>query len=138
MSGAADGRPTTKEAARPSAAERAEPLRSVSPGARRAMTSRFLLAMAPAMIGANLTGALVIFAYLSYLAPQAPAADDPTGTVVNGIVFAAYLGFAVLVGTVGSVILMRPLQQWLVHPEQDLGRRDRRRLLRLPAVLVRL
>ncbi|MCW2665816.1 MAG: cyaA, partial [Frankiales bacterium] len=105
---------------------------------RRVMTGRFLLAMGPAMTGSHLSGAAVVFSYLAYLAPQAPGPGDPTGTVLNGIVLAGYLAFALLVGLVGSILLLRPLRPWLLRPQEDLGTRDRRRLLRLPAVLVRL
>jgi adenylate cyclase len=100
------------------------------------LATRFARQMSLAMIGSNVLGAVVVFIYLVVVVPPRPE-DTPTSTLVNTVVAAGYLVTAVLVGTVGSVLLQRRLLRWL-RPGHEVGPQDRRTTLRLPARLVRL
>jgi adenylate cyclase len=87
------------------------------------------------MVGANVIGALVVFTYLSFVVPDSPAGAD--FEVVNVIVFVSYLGFCLVVGIVGSLVLTRQVLHWW-RAGHVLGERDRRVVLRVPARCVRL
>ncbi|MCW2605338.1 MAG: adenylate/guanylate cyclase with integral rane sensor [Frankiales bacterium] len=91
--------------------------------------------MAPAMLGSNVLGAVVVYVYLAYLVPDNPGSAKLE--TVNEIVFLAYVGGAVVVGTLVSCLLVGRLLRWL-GPRHQVDARDRRVTLALPGRLVRL
>lgn len=101
------------------------------------MHARIVLQLTPSMILANVLGGVVVYVYLAFLSPNAPVEDDPTGTLVNTIVFLSYLGGALVLGVVGSFVLTARLRRWL-RREVPASARDRVDVLRTPARLVRL
>jgi adenylate cyclase len=103
---------------------------------RQRLALRFAWQLTSAMIGSNVIGAVVVFVYLVFIAPERPD-DSATVTLVNSVVGAAYLVLSLIVGTVGSVVLRRRLLRWLRH-DHAIGPEDRIATLRLPASLVRL
>lgn len=103
------------------------------PQRRPVLARRFARRMALAMVGANLIGAVVVFTYLIAVVPDRPGTD----TLVNAVVFAGYLALATLLGTLGSVVVLRRLVRWL-RPGHVVTETDRRITVRLPARLVRL
>ncbi|MBC7374226.1 MAG: adenylate/guanylate cyclase domain-containing protein [Frankiales bacterium] len=105
--------------------------------ARSRLHTRFALLLAPAMIGANLVGALAAYVFLSFLSPDRPAPDDPTGTLVNTIVFLGYSGLAVVLGTVGSAVVILPVRRW-ARGDTVADEAMRYVVLRTPARLVRV
>ena len=113
--------------------------RRADPAARRRgrIAARFLLLLAPAMIGANSLGGAVVYVYLAFLSPSRPEADDATGTVVNTVVFLGYLGGGILVGTLASALVLLRMRRWL-RTGEDASPEDRHATLRLPARLVRV
>jgi adenylate cyclase len=104
---------------------------------RRRLRRRFALRLAPAMIGANTAGAVVVYVYLVFLSPSRADGGDPTGTLVNTIVFLGYSGLATLLGIVGSVVVLRDVARWLsLSAPASPG--QRRRAVRTPVRLVRV
>jgi len=103
---------------------------------RPGLARRFVRQLSLAMVLSNLLGALVVFTYLVFVVPDRPT-DTATTELVNGIVAGSYLLLALVLGTVGSVLLQRRLLRWL-RPGHVLGQQDLRLTLRLPARLVRL
>ncbi len=99
------------------------------------LTRGLVLRLTPAMLGSNVLGALVVYVYLAYLVPDVPGSDRLT--TANLVVFLSYVGGAVLLGALGSVLLAMRLLRWLRpgHPVDD---RDRAVTLALPSRLVRL
>jgi adenylate cyclase len=103
---------------------------------RQRLALRFAGQMTLAMIGSNVIGALVVFTYLVFVAPDRPE-DTPQTLLVNSVVGAGYLVLSLVVGIVGSLLLRRRLLRWLRHGH-EVGSEDRVATLRLPASLVRL
>ncbi|HWH30027.1 MAG TPA: adenylate/guanylate cyclase domain-containing protein [Mycobacteriales bacterium] len=103
---------------------------------RQRLAKTFIRRMSVAMIGSNVLGGTVVFVYLVWLVPDRPGETDTT-TLVNSIAGLAYMGAALVAGTVGSVVLQRRLLRWL-RPGHVIDEQDRRTTLRLPARLVRL
>ena len=114
-----------------------EPGRDLSRRRRNRLLTRFSLLLAPAMIGANCLGGGVVYVYLAFLSPTQPQPGDAIGTLVNTIVFLSYLGLAVLLGILGSLVVLARLRRWL-RGAHDLGPADRVATLRTPTRLVRL
>jgi adenylate cyclase len=103
---------------------------------RQRLALRFAGQMTLAMIGSNVIGAVVVFTYLVFVAPERPE-DTPQALLVNSVVGAGYLVLSLVVGTVGSLLLRRRLLRWM-RPGHEVGPEDRVATLRLPASLVRL
>ena len=103
---------------------------------RRRMAAQFAGRMSLAMIGSNSLGAIVVFVYLVFVIPDRPGQTSAT-TTLNVAVAAGYLALALLLGTIGSVIIQRRLVRWL-RSDHVVGPEDRRTTLRLPGRLVRL
>ncbi len=101
---------------------------------RRGLALGLAARMTPAMLGSNAVGAVVVFVYLTFLVPDVPGSEALA--VANSIVFTAYVGGALLVGTVGSVLLVRHLFRWL-RSGHEVDDADRRAALMLPTRLVR-
>ena len=95
------------------------------------------LQLAPAMIASNAAGGAVVYVYLAFLSPSRPDAGDATGALVATIVFLGYLGFGILVGSLGSLVVLLRLGRWLRRAE-EITAADRQDVLRLPARLVRV
>src|SRR5687767_15854578 len=66
----------------------------------RRIARRTTLLMVPAIVGANLTGAVVVFALLVWVLPLPEVEDQDTVVLVNLVVAAAYVVVACVVGTV--------------------------------------
>ena len=64
-----------------------------------------------AMVASNAIAAVVVFAFLAWVAPI--PAGPPHNTEVNAIVFAVYLAVAFPVATVWSIRQVRPIGAWL-------------------------
>ena len=104
---------------------------------RRRRTARRVTArMTVAMIGSNVLGAAVVFVYLVFVIPPRPT-DSAVLTLVNTVVAAGYLLLALVLGTVGSIVLRRRVLRWMRRDEEP-GLEDRRVTMRMPARLVRL
>jgi adenylate cyclase len=74
---------------------------------------RLWLPYAALMIGANVIGAVIVFVVVRWILPL-PVVDDPSSAQrTNLIALAAYLVFAVPVGTLWVLRLLRPVQGWL-------------------------
>ena len=110
-----------------------------SPGItrRQKVASRFALLMTPAMILANGIGATVVFVYLIFVLPDPPGTGSRT-EMINTIVFASYLGLALVLGIIGSFVLMRRLLRWLRRTHDHRSDADRAAVFSAPGVLVRL
>ena len=102
---------------------------------RRRLVRRFAARMVPAMVLSNTAGACGVFLYLSSIEPP----DDGRGVppAVYAVVFAAYLGGAVLLGTLGTFVVVRRLLGWLRGEPRDV-RGDLHDVLAVPARVVRL
>ncbi|MCW2680908.1 MAG: adenylate/guanylate cyclase with integral rane sensor [Frankiales bacterium] len=103
---------------------------------RPRLARQFAGRLSLAMIGSNVLGALVVFVYLVFVVPDR-ATDSARLTAVNVTVAGGYLLLALVVGTIGSVLLQRRLLRWL-RSSHVVDEADRRTTLRLPARLVRL
>ncbi|MCW3004743.1 MAG: cyaB 1 [Conexibacter sp.] len=74
---------------------------------------RLWLPYAVLMIGANVIGAAIVFGLIRWVLPL-PEIEDPAALRrTNAIVLAAYLLFAVPVGTLWVLRLLRPVLAWL-------------------------
>lgn len=103
---------------------------------RPRLARQFAARLSLAMIGSNVTGAVVVFVYLVFVIPDRPT--DNTGTaVLNTAVAGGYLLLALLIGFIGSIVIQRQLLRWL-RSSHVVGEADRRTTLQLPARLVRL
>ncbi len=91
--------------------------------------------LTPAMLGSNAVGALVVYVYLTYLVPDLPGTDRLS--TANTIVFVSYVGSALLLGTLGSYLVVSRLFRWF-RRGHEIGPRDRAVTLALPGRLVRL
>ena len=82
---------------------------------------------------ANVTGALLVFAFAAFLFPVSPRYRDEVGdlAVRSGIVLAIYLPLALLLGVRWINGIARPVERWLIEgrPAADA---DRKRVLGLP------
>ena len=87
--------------------------------------------MVPAIVGANLTGAVVVFALLAWVLPLPQVGDPPTVTLINFIAAAAYVAVAAVLGTVWGLARWRATRAWLVD-DREPGPRERRAALRVP------
>lgn len=91
--------------------------------------------MTPAMLGSNTAGALLVYVYLTHLVPDLPGTERLS--TANTVVFVSYVGAALLVGTLGSFLLVSRLFRWF-RSGHEVGPRDRAVTLGLPGRLVRL
>jgi adenylate cyclase len=97
----------------------------------RRIARRTTLLMIPAIVGANFTGAVVVFTLISFVLPL-PDVEDPDGVlVVNLVVAAAYVLVACIVGTVWGLARWRATREWLVC-DRDPDAEERRTALRVP------
>ena len=115
--------------ARPHSLRRLIDGRPDDPGRR--IARRTTLLMIPAIVGANLTGAVVVFALLVWVLPL-PHVDDPDSVVlVNLVAAAAYVVVACVLGTVYGLGRWRATRSWLVR-DREPNAVERRTALRVP------
>src|SRR5215218_7567180 len=97
----------------------------------RRIARRTTLLMVPAVVGANLTGAVVVFTLIAFVLPLPDVGNDGALLLVNLVAAAAYVAVACLVGTVWGLARWRATRTWLVddrEPDPD----ERRAALRVP------
>jgi adenylate cyclase len=97
----------------------------------RRIARRTTLLMVPAIVGANLTGAIVVFTLLAFVLPL-PDVDDPDELVlVNLAAAGGYVAVACVIGTVWGLARFRQTRAWLVDGREP-DQRERRAALRVP------
>jgi HAMP domain-containing protein len=97
----------------------------------RRIARRTTLLMIPAIVGANLTGAVVVFALVTWVLPLPEVEDRGTLLLVNLVAAVAYVAVACVIGTVWGLAHWRATRNWLVsdrEPDAD----ERRTALRVP------
>ncbi len=107
------------------------------PGASRAMLERrtrwFLIV---AVGGANLSGALFVLLFTTFVMPDPPGLADPEHIrVINLAVFSSYVVFGAPIGVAWGMWLFRPLRRLAGH-EHDPSDAERRAVLRGPLRLM--
>ena len=96
--------------------------------------TRWLLIVAVG--GANLSGALFVMVFSSFVMPDPPGLADPERVrLINLVVFAAYVLFGAPFGVVWGMRLFRPLRSFAGH-ERDPDEDERRAVLRGPLRLM--
>ena len=114
--GLARMRQALRPVARPHPLRRLIDGRPDDPGRR--IARRTTLLMIPAIVGANLTGAVVVFALLVWVLPL-PDVDDPDAVVLVNLVAAAPTwSVACVVGTVWGLGRWRATRSWLVRDRE--------------------
>ncbi|HEY8582069.1 MAG TPA: adenylate/guanylate cyclase domain-containing protein [Capillimicrobium sp.] len=83
------------------------------PADGRALFRRVAARFAAGMVLANTAGAVVVLALLLFVLPLPPVDDEGAARATNYIAYAAYLAFAIPVGTLSGIWLARPIQRWL-------------------------
>jgi len=97
----------------------------------RRIARRTTLLMVPAIVGANLTGAVVVFTLIAFVLPL-PDVDDPDALVLINLVAAGgYVAVACVIGTVWGLARFRQTRAWLVDGREP-DQRERRAALRVP------
>ncbi|HEX8646993.1 MAG TPA: adenylate/guanylate cyclase domain-containing protein [Thermoleophilaceae bacterium] len=92
---------------------------------------RAALLMVPAIVGANVVGALVVYVLAGFVVPN-PALDNSDDILIRNLVAAGiYVGFATFVGTLWGLRTLRPVRDWL-RAERAPSERERRMILRSP------
>ena len=97
----------------------------------RRIARRTTLLMIPAIVGANLTGAVIVFTLLAFVLPLPEAGDKTTLLLVNLAVAGAYVIVACLIGTVWGLRRFRETRNWLVEGREP-DPEERRAALRVP------
>jgi adenylate cyclase len=93
---------------------------------------RAALLMVPAIVGANVVGALVVYVLAGFVVPGPDLGDDNDDVLIWNLVAAGlYVGFATVVGTLSGIRVLRPLRVWL-REEREPSERERRIVLRSP------
>jgi adenylate cyclase len=92
---------------------------------------RAALLMVPAIVGANVVGALVVYVLAGFVVPSPEFDDDDHILIWNLIAAAIYVGFATVVGTLLGLRALKPIRDWL-REEREPSERERRRILRSP------
>jgi adenylate cyclase len=103
----------------------------------RKIARRTTLLMIPAIVGANLTGAVVVFALLAWVLPLPQVGDPDTVTLINFLAAAAYVVVAAILGTAWGLARWRATRAWLVN-DREPGPRERRAALRVPLRYLRV
>ena len=96
---------------------------------------RVLLLMAPAIVGANVIGALVVYVLAAFVVPDPTLDDDEEALIWNLVAAAIYLGFASVAGIAWGWRAFRPVREWL-REEREPSDRERRKILRSPQRLL--
>jgi adenylate cyclase len=100
-----------------------------APGRR--IARRATLLMVPAIVGANLTGAVVVFSLIAWVLPLPELEDQDTVLLVNLAAAGAYVLVACAIGTVWGLARFRETRRWLVEDREPTAA-ERRVALRIP------
>jgi adenylate cyclase len=115
--------------------QRPHPLRRLIDGRPddpgRRIARRTTLLMIPAIVGANSTGAVVVFTLIAFVLPLPDVEDPDALLIVNLVVAAAYVLVACVIGTVWGLARWRATREWLVR-DRDPDPDERRTALRVP------
>ena len=87
--------------------------------------------MVPAIVGANFTGAVVVFVLLVWVLPLPEVSDQNTVVLVNLIAAGAYVVVACVLGTVWGLARWRATRSWLER-DREPSEAERRAALRVP------
>jgi adenylate cyclase len=101
----------------------------------RTIARRTLLLMIPAMLAANVAGAVVVFVLVGFVLPKPELEDDDAILLVNLAAAAAYVLFAGAVGTLWGLKRWRSTRRWLVE-DREPDELERRETLRVPLSLL--
>jgi adenylate cyclase len=97
----------------------------------RRIARRAMLLTVPAILAANLAGAVVVFVLAGFVLPKPDLAEADTILLVNLVAAAAYLVVAGLVGTVWGLGRWRSTRRWLME-DREPSEAERRKTLRVP------
>ena len=97
----------------------------------RTIARRTLLLMVPAMLVANIAGAVVVFVLAVYVLPKPELEDQSTILLVNLVAAGAYVALAALLGPLWGLRRWRSTRRWLVD-DREPDDRERRETLRVP------
>ena len=101
----------------------------------RSILRRVALLMVPAIVGANVVGALVVYVLAAFVVPD-PTLDDEDEILIWNLVAAAiYVAFATVAGTVWGFRAFKPVRDWL-REDREPSDRERRKILRSPLRLL--
>lgn len=107
------------------------------PGASRAVLerrTRWLLIVAVG--GANLSGALFVLLFSTFVMPDPPGLADPERVrLVNMVLFATYVVFGAPIGVAWGMRMFRPLRDFAAH-QREPSEAERRAVLRGPLRLL--
>jgi adenylate cyclase len=115
--------------ARPHPIRRVIDGRPDDPGRR--IAHRTTLLMIPAIVGANLTGAVVVFSLIAWVLPLPEVSDQGTLLLVNLAAAGAYVVVACVIGTIWGLARFRETRRWLVE-DREPDAAERRIALRIP------
>ena len=91
--------------------------------------------MAPAVVGANLVGAMVVYLFAGFVVPG-PALEDRSEVLIwNLVATGVYLGVASVIGTIWGIRTLRPIRMWL-REDREPTEAERRMVLRSPLRLL--
>jgi adenylate cyclase len=102
------------------------------PGAPgRSIARRAMLLTVPAVLAANMAGAVVVFVLAALVLPAPDVDDRDTVVIANLVAAGAYMIFAAVVGTVWGLGRWRTTRAWLVEDREPTDE-ERRTTLRVP------
>ena len=101
----------------------------------RAILRRVALLMVPAIVGANVVGALVVYVLAAFIVPDPTLDDEDEILIWNLLAAGIYVLFATVVGTLWGFRTFRPVRDWL-REEREPSDRERRVILRSPLRLL--
>jgi adenylate cyclase len=101
----------------------------------RTILRRAALLMAPAVVGANLVGALVVYVFAGFVVPGPEVEDRSQVLIWNLVATGIYLGISSVIGVTWGIRTMKPIRTWL-REDREPSDRDRRMVLRAPLRLL--
>jgi adenylate cyclase len=101
----------------------------------RAMQSRTRLILTLAIVFANIVGAAIVLVFANFVVPRPELDNETEVRIVNLIGFTAYLGGAILIGSIWGHSRMRSMRDFLIE-ERDPTREERREVLLGPLRLA--
>ena len=96
---------------------------------------RVALLMVPAIVGANVVGALVVYVLAAFIIPDPTLEDDEFVLVWNLVAAGIYVLFATVTGTLWGFRMFRVVRDWLPE-DREPSERERRIILRSPLRLL--
>ena len=103
----------------------------------RRILRRAALLMVPAVVTANVIGALVVYVLAGFVVPGPEIGDEDHVLLWNLVAAALYVAFASVVGTLWGMRTLRFIRDWL-REERDPSDRERRLILRSPLRILRV